>query len=63
MSELVTIKSSHSGIELRLNAELPFPDLLKAVERNSDNLLIFSRMQRWQFHLAEGHFPSAKRSS
>ena len=32
MSELVTIKSSHSGIELRLNAELPFPDLLKAVE-------------------------------
>ena len=32
MSELVTIKSSHSGIELRLNANLPFPDLLKAVE-------------------------------
>lgn len=32
MSELVTIKSSHSGIELRLNAKLPFPDLLKAVE-------------------------------
>ena len=32
MSELVTIKSSHSGIELRLNAELPFPELLKAVE-------------------------------
>ena len=32
MSELVTIKSSHSGIELRLNAVLPFPDLLKAVE-------------------------------
>lgn len=32
MSELVTIKSSHSGIELRLNAILPFPDLLKAVE-------------------------------
>ena len=32
MSELVTIKSSHSGIELRLNATLPFPELLKAVE-------------------------------
>lgn len=32
MSELVTIKSSHSGIELRLNAKLPFPNLLKAVE-------------------------------
>ena len=32
MSELVTIKSSPSGIELRLNANLPFPDLLKAVE-------------------------------
>lgn len=32
MSELVTIKSSPSGIELRLNAKLPFPDLLKAVE-------------------------------
>ena len=32
MSELVIIKSSHSGIELRLNANLPFPDLLKAVE-------------------------------
>ena len=32
MSELVTIKSSHSGIELRLNATPPFPELLKAVE-------------------------------
>lgn len=63
MSELVTIKSSHSGIELRLNAELPFPDLLKAVEEKFRQSADFSRMQRWQFHLAEGHFLSAKRSS
>ena len=41
MSELVTIKSSHSGIELRLNAKLPFPDLLKGCRREIPTIADF----------------------
>ena len=36
MSELVTIKSSHSGIELRLNAKLPFPAVEEKFRQSAD---------------------------
>ena len=50
MDSLITIKSSHSGMELRLNADLPFPDLLKAVEekfRQSASFFKNARMAIW----------------
>lgn len=50
MNTPVTIKSSHSGMELRLNAEIPFPDLLKAVEekfRQSAGFFKNAKMAVW----------------
>ena len=52
MSQSVTIKSNKYGINLILDADMPFADLIKAVVHPP----IFLKTQSLLFHLREGIF-------
>lgn len=57
MSQSVTIKSNKYGINLILDADMPFADLIKAVvEKFKASMPIFLKTQSLLFHLREGIF-------
>lgn len=56
MSQSVTIKSNKYGINLVLDADMSFADLIKAVVEKFKHPPIFLKTQSLLFHLREGIF-------
>ena len=56
MSQSVTIKSNKYGINLILDADMSFADLIKAVVEKFKASAIFLKTQSLLFHLREGIF-------
>lgn len=57
MSQSVTIKSNKYGINLILDADMSFADLIKAVvEKFKASANFFKKTQSLLFHLREGIF-------